>query len=534
VDDNRVRFYWVRAVNLFGEVSDFEPDLTTTTATAGAASQSPGDILDPDFDLTTSANPLLFWDANEKDALGSTRSAAVTLQVGGGANSSNAFEILTSDGGGAGGVVALISVSRFRANTTQIEIQLRYRSTAAITGTGSVGFFYLIEGFDAQVGGTEHASVGTLGIDLPNTASVWTTRRYVVDVPADDDAQYWQVTLGILGGFLADPGVEFDSIFINAVPGIFGTATQDGKVQGGLVPLSDASTDPGKVLEAGGVWVVKGDMLLGTVQEITAAKQYNDNVELRFGTGNDVQWDFDGTDFNIAGTGDWNISGFAACRFDSPIVITQPGGGAKDFLRMRDSTDTTDLVFHYNGVAFELRSENSGAGNEFMQFDNSGLVTFGNEKTVLNTAFMNERAAAVADVAGDGQFWVRDDAPNVPMFTDDDGSDQLIDPSISEINPQNSNYTLVLGDKGKTIRKESGGAGETYTIPANASVAFQIGTFIGFDNEGGGDLTIAITTDTLIFADDGSTGSRTLADSGYAVAQKVAATTWKIAGRQLS
>jgi len=34
-----------------------------------------------------------------------------------------------------------------------------------------------------------------------------------------------------------------------------------------------------------------------------------------------------------------------------------------------------------------------------------------------------ERAAAAAPIAGLGQFWVRDDVPNVPMFTDDLGTD---------------------------------------------------------------------------------------------------------------
>lgn len=35
--------------------------------------------------------------------------------------------------------------------------------------------------------------------------------------------------------------------------------------------------------------------------------------------------------------------------------------------------------------------------------------------------FMNEQASAEVDRAGYGQFWVRNDAPNTPMFTDDDG-----------------------------------------------------------------------------------------------------------------
>lgn len=129
---------------------------------------------------------------------------------------------------------------------------------------------------------------------------------------------------------------------------------------------------------------------------------------------------------------------------------------------------------------------------------------------------------------------MRDDSPQLPIFTDDDDNDQVIDPSLSEVNVQNGNYTTVLADKGKTVSKESGGAGETFTIDSNANVPHKIGTFISFNNDGGGDLSIAITADTLIFADDNTTGTRTLADGGYAVAQKVAATVWKIAGKQLT
>ena len=37
--------------------------------------------------------------------------------------------------------------------------------------------------------------------------------------------------------------------------------------------------------------------------------------------------------------------------------------------------------------------------------------------------FMNEKAAADADVAGDGQFWTKNTVANRPMFTDDAGTD---------------------------------------------------------------------------------------------------------------
>ena len=97
-------------------------------------------------------------------------------------------------------------------------------------------------------------------------------------------------------------------------------------------------------------------------------------------------------------------------------------------------------------------------------------------------------------------------------------------------NTQNGNYTLVLSDAPKHIYKASGGSGETWTIPANASVAFPTGTAIPLVNRGGGTLTIAITSDTLVLENLGTTGSRTLADDGICTILKVTSTVWFISG----
>jgi len=140
--------------------------------------------------------------------------------------------------------------------------------------------------------------------------------------------------------------------------------------------------------------------------------------------------------------------------------------------------------------------------------------------------FIAESAAASDDVAALGQFWVFNDVPNLPMFTGDTGDDAHLHSGMSDINTQNVNYTLVMGDLGKTIYKASGGVGETLTIPANSSVAFPIGAMVGFDNDGGGDLTIAITTDVLV-GTDGVTGSRTLGDNEIALIHKITATRWR-------
>jgi len=133
-----------------------------------------------------------------------------------------------------------------------------------------------------------------------------------------------------------------------------------------------------------------------------------------------------------------------------------------------------------------------------------------------------------------------------------------------EQNVQNASYTLVQTDEGKLISKQSGGAGESITIPSHSGatggafdpdafdtdafeavdfefsggeaggVPFDIGTMIAIDNDGGGALTITILDDTLVWAADGTTGDRSLADGGVAVLLKIATTKWKIIGDGLS
>lgn len=101
--------------------------------------------------------------------------------------------------------------------------------------------------------------------------------------------------------------------------------------------------------------------------------------------------------------------------------------------------------------------------------------------------------------------------------------------------PQNSksaNYTLLLADANKHIYHPSADAtARTFTIPANSSVAYDIGTAITFVNDdSAGVITIAITTDTMRLAGAGTTGSRTLAANGIATALKITATSWLISG----
>ena len=97
-------------------------------------------------------------------------------------------------------------------------------------------------------------------------------------------------------------------------------------------------------------------------------------------------------------------------------------------------------------------------------------------------------------------------------------------------NAQTGAYTLALSDAGKQVANTTGG----WVIPANASVAFPIGTAVVLYNDSGSSQTVSITSDTLRQAGTSNTGTRTLAQYGLATCTKVASTTWVISGAGLS
>jgi hypothetical protein len=115
-----------------------------------------------------------------------------------------------------------------------------------------------------------------------------------------------------------------------------------------------------------------------------------------------------------------------------------------------------------------------------------------------------------------------------------DGTDAVGFRNIPQ-NSQSAAYTLVLADAGKHIFHPVGdNNARTFTIPANSSVAFPIGTAITFINMAVANVTIAITTDTLVLSSAGTTGSRTLATNGSATCIKITSTSWLISGSGLT
>lgn len=147
------------------------------------------------------------------------------------------------------------------------------------------------------------------------------------------------------------------------------------------------------------------------------------------------------------------------------------------------------------------------------------------------TGFIAADVGKWAKQLDDGSYWeLTDDSP-VTWAQRTGGEVGYLD--IPQ-NSQSVNYTLVLTDRAKHIyHPTSDDNPRTWTIPANSSVAFPVGAAVTFINDQN-TITIAITSDTLVWAEDGSTGSRTLAENGIATAVKVTSTRWIISGTGLS
>ena len=102
-------------------------------------------------------------------------------------------------------------------------------------------------------------------------------------------------------------------------------------------------------------------------------------------------------------------------------------------------------------------------------------------------------------------------------------------------NSQSAAYTTVLSDAGKCVFHPASDANaRTFTIAANSSVAYPIGTVIQFINMTSQVVTIAINTDTLTWAQGGGTGSRSLAQYGVANCVKIASTQWLLTGTNVT
>jgi hypothetical protein len=193
--------------------------------------------------------------------------------------------------------------------------------------------------------------------------------------------------------------------------------------------------------------------------------------------------------------------------------VTIPVG--KTVLVYNDGTDVLTAVDHIPSLTLATALPVASGGTGATTSTGSGAVVLQTSPSLTTPALGTPTAGVLSSCTVDGTDAVG--FRNTP------------------VNSQSGAYTAVLADAGKTIfHPASDNNARTFTIPANSSVAYPVGTVLTFVNLAAADVTIAITDDTLYLAGPGTTGSRTLAEYGIASAVKLASTTWLISGNGLS
>ena len=228
------------------------------------------------------------------------------------------------------------------------------------------------------------------------------------------------------------------------------------------------------------------------------------------------------------------------------VTINAPTSGTA--LTVSASASGTAISFpQSNGSLFSAANggpdlgwifNNTTAGHQYtLTANNSGLFE----------VYDSTRGATAWSIGPNGNFTIAAPASGISLTVNAvsgthstkiaDSANTLYNAGFLElpVNSAGATYTAVLADAGKSLYYNGTGA-TTYTIPANGSVAYPIGTTLTFINDATGatNMTIAITTDTLVLSPGGSTTSRTLAQFGRATAHKVTATRWIISGSGLT
>ena len=167
----------------------------------------------------------------------------------------------------------------------------------------------------------------------------------------------------------------------------------------------------------------------------------------------------------------------------------------------------------------------------------TGLITSGQIATVANTQItgniISSQITSVANTQVTGVFTTSQGGTGNANLTFPTTTSSIGYLNIPQ-NSQSTTYTTVASDAGSQIYHPVGDAARTFTIAANSSVPYVVGTVIQFVNMSANNVTVAITSDTLTWAQGGGSGSRTLAQFGVANAIKIASTQWLLTGTNVT
>ena len=152
-----------------------------------------------------------------------------------------------------------------------------------------------------------------------------------------------------------------------------------------------------------------------------------------------------------------------------------------------------------------------GAGGVDLSGITKPTLAIGNEasgaygKFDCDSVYLLEKASADVDVAGDGQYWVKNNTPNEPWFTGDDGVDH---PLLGRVYPLANTYISGSGTAGSDNTAETV---KTVVVPANTltEVGDRLRVRVYFRGDTGAAVTMTATLNTVTIASQADGGGTT-------------------------
>ena len=149
---------------------------------------------------------------------------------------------------------------------------------------------------------------------------------------------------------------------------------------------------------------------------------------------------------------------------------------------------------------------------------------------IRRSTFTGQTDVDYTDAAGSITF----DGPSYRSFSDEGGTVTNATVTAPAVTPtvaaelSGASHTLDITHWCKLVPASHGSA-LTVTVPANSALAYPVDTVIGVMQEGAGQVTLAVTTDTLTLP-DGMSALKTRVQGSVIWIQKITATRWLYIG----
>jgi len=248
----RTRYYWIRAADLDGNVSLFEPDTSTTTASAEPFRERKNWILDPEFDIGIPWVGNGNGSQNEFWIFTTFTTSTGDFITGGGQNGSNAIDLDQKNDSAGFRATANKKKQTWRGDEGSFLFQIKYRTEGVADALDHDNCQVFTCTSVTEFGGAL-SCMGSPKFTMPRTSvGVWKTFDVVWHINATD-FNFLTFEFSINGNQGTADTLRIDSISVQSIGPEFGTVNVEGETMAGPVPKAQVSQQ-GLFLQGDGSW----------------------------------------------------------------------------------------------------------------------------------------------------------------------------------------------------------------------------------------------------------------------------------------